>query len=379
MSEQLHARERQGRRRKIELYPGHDFCSNDYLGLASHGEMLDSLLDGGSTGSRLISGNSVLIEQFERTTALFHGLESSLLFSSGYAANTGLLSCIAQTDDLLILDSLSHASLIDGARLSRAPHTFFEHNDLVHLTQVLESFERDKTSLEQRSFVVVESLYSMDGDFAPLFELAELCKRYHASLIVDEAHAIGVYGEQGAGLVALSGLQSEVFAVVFTYGKAMGRHGAVVAGSDILRDYLINYCRPFIYSTAPSPQSVQGLIDAYKTMRLADQQRRDLLNNINYFAKQVKSMQFDDMRWLESSSPIQALVTGDAQLTKALANQFHASGFALKAIVSPTVPKGTDRIRVCLHSHNTLEQIDAFAQVLQTSCRGFAKSAGLMK
>ena len=365
MSAQLRARELKGTLRRLQLYSGYDFCSNDYLGLASFGLNRDVQEYGGSTGSRLISGNSQLIEQFEREAAEFHGMENSLLFSSGYAANTGLLSCITKHDDLLVLDSLAHASLIDGARLSRAPHAYFDHSNLSDLRQILDEFEDNRTSNEQRAFVVVESLYSMDGDYAPLVELADLCERYNALLIVDEAHAVGVYGDEGAGLVAQHNLQSDIFAVIFTYGKAMGRHGAIVAGSDVLRDYLINYCRPFIYSTAPSPESVCALTHAYENMRAAEQSRQTLRDNIRYFKKRVTSMQIEGLHWLKSESSIQALIVGDTKKTKALAEQLHTDGFALKAITSPTVAKGSDRIRICLHAHNTHSQIDAFANILQ--------------
>ena len=367
MSAQLNARELKGRRRCLAIYAGHDFCSNDYLGLARSEQQAQGLVSSGSTGSRLVSGNSVLVEQFECEAAQFHGMENSLLFSSGYAANTGLLSCIAQHDDLLILDSLAHASLIDGARLSRASHRYFNHNDLPDLKRILDEFNLNRSSVEQRAFVVVESLYSMDGDCAPLIELAALCRQSNASLIVDEAHAIGVYGNEGAGLVAQHGLQPDVFAVIFTYGKAMGRHGAIVAGSHTLRDYLINYCRPFIYTTAPSPESVQGLINSYQVMRKADAARQSLQANVLYFKQQVVSMSFCGAQWLDSSSPIQALIIGHTERAKALAQQCHEAGFALKAITSPTVPKGSDRIRICLHAHNTHEQINSFVNILQAN------------
>lgn len=370
LNKRLLARQQKGVRRALQLYPGDDFCSNDYLGLAQNTEPANARLNNGSTGSRLISGNSRHTEEFEQGFARHHGFEHSLLFSSGYAANSGLLACIAQHDDLLILDALAHASLIDGARLSRAPYLNFAHNDLADLTRLLDAFENTRTSPEQQVFVVVESLYSMDGDQAPLQQLVELCQRYKAALIVDEAHALGVYGEHGAGLIAQLNLQAAIFAAIFTFGKAMGSHGAVIAGSSILRDYLVNYCRPFIYTTAPSPQTVATLDKAHQQLCEADSQRQALQNNIAYFSETVKSARFNNAYWLESDSPIQALIVGDAQGAKDLGTHLSQAGFALKAIVSPTVPLGSERIRICLHSTNTYQQIDRFACVLQSHLAG---------
>lgn len=362
----LKAREQSGQHRSLKIYEGDDFCSNDYLGLAHSNDYDNTTLSTGSTGSRLISGQHKLAEQFEYDVAQFHGFEHSLLFSSGYAANTGLLSCLAQADDLLILDSLVHASLIDGARLSRAQRTRFAHNDLDDLKQQLDAFEQTRTSPTQQAIVVVESVYSMDGDIAPLEQLAELCEQYNAGLVVDEAHTIGVYGEQGAGLIAQLNLQDKVTAVTFTFGKAMGCHGAVIAGSDTLRDYLINYCRTFIYTTAPSPQTVATLATAHQRLRNADTQRQALQNNLKYFAKQVKSIDLQqDAYWLNSISPIQALILGDTQRAKELAQHLGDAGFALKAILSPTVPAGSERIRISLHSTNTYQQIDRFADAIK--------------
>lgn len=370
LNKRLITRARKGLRRSLQLYPGDDFCSNDYLGLAQQSEEAGLGLNTGSTGSRLISGNCSFTEQFEQSFAHCHGFEHSLLFGSGYAANSGLLGCIAQDDDLLIIDSLVHASLIDGARLSRAPYTNFTHNDLTDLARLLDDFEQARTSTEQQAFVVVESLYSMDGDHAPLKKLTELCQRYGAALIVDEAHALGVYGDQGAGLIAQLNLQSSIFAAVFTFGKAMGSHGAVIAGSSILRDYLVNYCRPFIYTTAPSPQTVATLGKAHRKLCEADSQRQALQRNIDYFSATVKSLSLGNAYWLESDSPIQALIVGGAQVAKDLGTHLGQAGFALKAIVSPTVPQGSERIRICLHSTNTYQQIDRFACVLQNYVAG---------
>jgi len=195
----LETRKENNQFRDLRFYEGYDFCSNDYLGLAQHSSDNAASLQAGSTGSRLISGHDQLAENFERDLANFHGFEHSLLFSSGYSANVGLLACVGQKGDLLILDSLIHASSIDGALLSKAKRTRFKHNDVNDLREKLEQFIATRTTNTQQAFVVVESLYSMDGDIAPLQELVSLCKEYNASLIVDEAHALGIFGEEGAG------------------------------------------------------------------------------------------------------------------------------------------------------------------------------------
>ncbi|MFT5259850.1 MAG: 8-amino-7-oxononanoate synthase [Saprospiraceae bacterium] len=363
---ELTARQQSDQLRSLELVDGIDFCSNDYLGLAQQplSLSLDEHLTLGSTGSRLVSGNSEKVLSFEQSIARFHGFEQGLLFSAGYAANSGLLACLGKKGDLMLLDSLAHASLIDGARLSFAKRIRFKHNDLCDLEAQLIIFNANKTAQSQQAFVVVEAVYSMDGDIAPLEKLASLCKRLNAALVVDEAHSIGLYGRQGEGLIAELGLQQDVFAAVYTYGKAMGHHGAVIAGSTALRDYLVNYCRPFIYTTAPSEHHVAMLTLAYVNMQAADDQRSRLAENLTYFAQKVKSLALDNAHWLASDTPIQALVLRNAKRTKAVALSLREAGLAVKAIVSPTVAEGSERLRICIHSHNSHANMDLLANEL---------------
>ena len=365
LQSELKLRKENQQYRQIHLYEGHDFCSNDYLGLAAKTPDIDTYSAAGSTGSRLISGHHQSAEDFELLIAKAQGFENSLLFNSGYTANLGLIACLGKEGDLLLLDSLIHASSIDGARLSKATKSPFAHNDLSDLDAKLTSFNQTRTSESQQAFVIVESLYSMDGDYAPLNELSQLCKKYGANLIVDEAHALGIVGDHGCGLVSKLNLQKEVFATVYTFGKAMGCHGAVIASSNLLRDYLINYCRSFIYTTALSPQTISTLSQAYHQLQNADQQREVLNNNIAHLVDRIKTQTLaNNMHWLDSQSPIQALMVGNNADAKKLQSKLTEEGFAIKAILSPTVPVGTERLRVCLHSSNTTQQIDHLIEIV---------------
>ena len=327
-----------------------DFSSNDYFGFAQSGVLNQTEkndLPSGATGSRSITGNSALAEQTERLIANFHNREAALIFNTGYMANVGLFSCIAAKGDTFISDEYIHASIIDGMRLSYANRLRFKHNDLMDLEKKLQVATGKK-------IVAVESIYSMDGDEAPLKETATLCKQYGALLIVDEAHATGVFGDKGDGLVCQYKLENDVYAVVHTFGKAVGLHGAVVTGSNVLRNYLLNQARSFIYATALPPHIYLQVQKAYQLLPDAD---RTLLNElIAYFRKAISSI--SSISFIDSHSPIQGMVVGDNFKTKALATYLFDKGFFVRPILSPTVPVGKERIRICLHSFNTKEQID---------------------
>ena len=243
----LNERQEQNAFRRLLLPQGKtDLCSNDYLGIVRNqliekqlGESAHTAYRHGSTGSRLLAGNYALVEETEKMLAAFHDAEAGLIFNSGYDANLGLLSCVPQRGDTIIYDYLSHASLRDGIRLSFAQSFSFKHNDLADLEKRLQA-------ATGTIFVVTESVFSMDGDMAPLTAISDLCRQYGAHLIVDEAHATGVVGAKGEGLVQQLNLQTACFARVHTFGKAVGCHGAIVLGSDRLRNYLVNFCRSFI-------------------------------------------------------------------------------------------------------------------------------------
>lgn len=327
-----------------------DFSSNDYLGF-SQLPALRSLNTGnfstGSTGSRLISGNSQFAEATEKLVAGFHQAEAALIFNSGYDANLGLCAAIASKNDTIITDEYIHASIIDGSRLSFASRLKFKHNNINDLEKKLLHARGNK-------FVVIETIYSMDGDEAPLKAMVALCKKHGALLIADEAHATGIYGEKGAGLVCHFQLEKEVFARVVTFGKAIGLHGAAVLGSSALRDFLINHARSFIYSTALPPASYLQIQKAYQL--LPDANRVGLRRLINYFRS--AALKFNRISFMESQSPIQGIIAGDNITVSALSETLFAKGFFVKAIRSPTVPAGTERLRICLHTFNTTAQID---------------------
>ena len=338
-------------RRLVSVSDKIDFCSNDYLGFASNNDLhhLDSpSIPIGSTGSRLITGNSTLAENTERLIAEFHKAEAALIYSSGYMANVGLFSCIASKNDTIISDEYIHASIIDGIRLSKAHRSVFKHNDLVDLEAKLRTATSNK-------IVVVESIYSMDGDEAPLSKIVDLCEKYSALLIVDEAHSTGIYGNNGEGLVCQYGLENRVYARIHTFGKAVGYHGAAIVGSAILRQYLINHSRSFIYTTALPPSFYIQIQNIYKA--LPNAQRNGLFELIQHWKENIVTVKKYSI--IESHSPIQAILIGDNFKAKAIENQLISTNFFVKSILSPTVAVGTERLRISLHSFNTKEQIDS--------------------
>lgn len=328
-----------------------DFCSNDYFGWSrslANRAFVDCLqCDGsfiiGSTGSRLISGNSLLAEEVEGQIARFHQAESALLLNTGYLANLGLISALAKRGDFIVRDECVHASAVDGCRLSLATTLHFKHNQITDLRRKLEKYRSGKC------FVLVESLYSMNGDFAPLSDLIDVCDRYNALLIVDEAHAIGVFG---GGLIQLLGLEKRVFARVVTFGKALGVQGAAILGSKILQDYLINYCRPFIYSTAASYWQLLAVRLAYQRLARAECDQALL---------QAKCLLFNQALGREVRgpflSPIQIIYGKSNQEVEQWSEILQHHGFDVSAIKSPTVKPGRECLRVCLHSYNKDEDI----------------------
>lgn len=342
---------------------GIDFYSNDYLGFSKNPILLKAINDEaklnasnqtGSTGSRLLSGNSPYFEKVEKTIAQFHGVESALICNSGYTANLGLLSAIANQEDTLLLDELIHASLIDGARLSRAKKTKFKHNDLRDLEQKLSTIEGNK-------IVVVESIYSMDGDVCPLKSTLDLCKKYGAKLIVDEAHAIGVLGIKGEGLSGQLGIIQEVFAIIVTYGKAMGCHGAAILGKQWLKDYLVNFSRPFIFTTAPSYHQLSAIYSTYQFVAQAKQERAQLKEVVQYLNQKQKK---HSLSWVPSNTQIQAVIIPGNKAVMKAAQHLQDNGIIAMGIRYPSVAKGVERIRICLHAFNTKEQIDYLLEQL---------------
>jgi len=365
LDKKLRERKEQHAFRRLRLPDGKiDLCSNDYLGIATGGLIEQALAAGGgpgatrpdarhgSGGSRLLAGNYPLIEETEHALAAFHAAETGLIFNSGYDANLGLLSCLPQRGDTILYDHLSHASIRDGMRLSFARSFSFGHNDLADLEKRLATAEGNK-------FVVTESVFSMDGDQAPLAEMAATCQRYGAHLIVDEAHATGVVGEKGEGLVQVLGLESACLARVHTFGKAVGCHGAIVLGSSRLRDYLVNFCRSFIYTTALPASAVQAIRTAYALFPVMHKEREHLRMLIDRW--QTAILRFER---LESITPIQGVVVPGNEAVKALAERLQAEGLDIRPILYPTVPKGEERLRIVLHAFNTMEEMERLIGLL---------------
>ena len=367
MHKKLYERKEADALRHLRLPAGKiDFCSNDYLGITK-GTLIEKELHGqpasplatGSTGSRLLTGNYALIEETETVLAKFHDALSGLLFNSGYDANIGLLSCVPQRGDTVLYDYLIHASLRDGIRLSFAQGIPFAHNNLEELEKKLQTATGTR-------FVVTESVFSMDGDLAPLEAMAALCTRYEAQLIIDEAHATGVVGPQGAGLIQALNLQRACFARVHTFGKACGAHGAIVLGSELLRNYLINFCRSFMYTTAPPPVSVAAIRTSYLIFPQLDAERRHLAQLIEQF--QAASLPY---KKLVSHTPVQGVVVPGNSQVKQVAAQLQERGFDIRPILYPTVPKGEERLRIVLHAFNTEEEVGKLMRCLNSQGSDF--------
>jgi 8-amino-7-oxononanoate synthase len=344
-----------------------DFASNDYLGLsksvvifdATHQLLIDSnLMVNGATGSRLISGNHKLYQETEDYIAQFHETDAALLFNSGYDANVGFFGSVPQKGDLILYDELCHASIRDGIKLSNAKAYKYAHNDF----QELES--RLKRCNGENVYIVTESVFSMDGDSPMLEELIVVSNKYNCYLVIDEAHALGVYGVKGEGLVQMLGVQNDVFARIMTFGKGLGCHGAAVLGSKELKQYLVNFARSFIYTTGLSPHSVATIVVAYQFLNLNTNQNLSLLRaRIVHFNQQKMLLGLKPM-FVKSKSAIQSAIIPGNDKVKAIAKQLQEAGFDVKAILSPTVPQGQERLRICLHSYNSEEEISNVLQML---------------
>lgn len=359
LSQALSERGEQGILRKLRTRePGVDFYSNDYLGLASnsacHEMLLASVQDNpqwmqGATGSRLVSGNSAFIQSVEEFIASEHQTERALLFPSGYMANLALFSCLPGRNDTILLDEFVHRSVLDGCRLSFARKMCFSHNNLDQL-------ENRLAKAQGKCWIAVESLYSMEGDFAPLQDLVLLAERYGASLIVDEAHAMGVFGQ---GLVCTQALQARVFATVVTYGKAMGAHGAAVLTGNTVIDYLINFAAPFIYTTGLPDLFAATVRNSYTFLKMNPHLREELQGRIRRFVSAGLPT------FSGSSSPIQAIpFPGIASVVEAREMLESASLFTF-AVRPPTVKEGSERLRVSLHAFNTDAEIQQLTSILK--------------
>jgi 8-amino-7-oxononanoate synthase len=358
--------------RTLRAPGGFDFSSNDYLGLATHPLLKERLIESvrrdgvGSTGSRLLRGHRDAFASVERAFAFLKRTDASLYFSSGYLANLAVLTTFPEKDDVILSDELNHASLIDGVRLSRATRAVFPHADAGRLAALVDAHRG-----AGQIFVVTESLFSMDGDIAPLAEYARICRAAGAALIVDEAHAVGVYGEAGSGLIEEAGVTDDVFVSINTAGKALGVSGAFVAGPSWAIEYLIQRARPFIFSTAPPPSQAAAL-EASLAIVASEPERRERLLTL---ARDLRaSLAAAGLPVLPGSSPIIPIVLGDNERALAVASALQAQGFDVRAIRPPTVPPGTSRLRIAVNTGLTDEIIQRFVGVVadvfrkQTGC-----------
>ncbi len=334
-------------RNLLEIH-GVNLCSNDYLGLANHPTLHAAVSIAvqessriGGTGSRLLSGQTEDWQELEARFATFAGTESALYFTTGYAANLGLLSSLVTKDDVIFSDALNHASLIDGMRLSGARKVIYPHLDL----QFLEEALRQEAGAPWRKVIVTESVFSMDGDVAPLAEIAALAEKYGAALILDEAHATAVHGPRGKGIAAQANIVPQLLAVTHTCGKGLGCAGAFVCGSAVLKQHLINHARTFIYSTALPPYFAKQIAAALDLCDAMDDERQQLLQNAARLVSQLHSHDFDTAA---SASQIVPIVLGGNEGTLDAADFLRHEGFGVRAIRPPTVPEGRSRIRLSL-------------------------------
>ncbi len=347
---------------------GIDFHSNDYLGFARREKIRQMAAQyiknaaetnlSGATGSRLISGNSKLATQVEKQLTSFHESEAGLLFNSGYDANIGVFSTVPQRGDTVLYDELIHASIRDGIRLSFAQAAKFKHNDYPDLESKLKR-------AHSHVYIAVESLYSMDGDSPDLQSLVALAEKYKASLIVDEAHATGVLGKKGVGLVRDLNLQDSVFARIHTFGKAIGAHGAIVLGSQHLIRFLLNFAHSFIYTTALPPHSLATVRAAYDELG-TDLERKKLMRNVDFFLEFVQHFGLERF-FKNNRTPIQVFEPQEESVCYRVDKALGQRRFLVKLTQPPTV--SCERLRICLHSFNRQADIKALLQTISQACR----------
>jgi 8-amino-7-oxononanoate synthase len=379
MRDELEKLRAQSQFRSLENPQGISLCSNDYLGLASDPKLKQAVADAvgrsnsvGATGSRLLSGNSVEWEDLEAEFARFAGTEAALYFGSGYAANIGLLSSILQPGDVAFSDALNHASLIDGIRLSGAAKVIYPHLDLAFLEKSL----REQKDAPGAKVIVTESVFSMEGDIAPLRELLNLGRAYGAELVVDEAHATGVCGPRGRGMAAEHKCERKILASVHTCGKALASAGAFVCGGSALREFLVNRARTFIFSTAMPPYVARQISAALELARQADAERTHLREIASLLRAELRTR---SLPFGSSATHIVPIILGTNENALRVAAQLQANGFAAKAIRPPTVPAGTSRIRISLTCRITAEDVRRIVAIVAESIAAGSELSPLTK
>lgn len=368
----------QGRYRSLHPPQGLDFTSNDYLGYGTgSSDTTQSLADPSNNqqkiaspdaeissrwsgiASRLLRGHHVLWEEVEEMLASWHGAEAALVMTSGFSANEGLIATIAEPGDWVAVDELCHACVYEGLRVARPRKFLFRHNDLNHLEEGLRA-EHAKRPADREMFVVTESLFSMDGDKAPLCSLADLCERYHANLIVDEAHTTGCFGLTGSGCVDAAELRSRVLATVHTGGKALGLTGAYICGTRLLKELLVNRCRHLIFTTALPPAIAQWWLHRIPDIQQNQFRRRQLHANATYFRRALTRQNIV----AGGEHYIVPVVIGEDAEAVRVAQQLQQFGYDIRAIRPPTVPANTSRLRISIHADHQPDVLDALADTL---------------
>jgi len=360
--------------RRLAPPRGVDFTSNDYLALSGHPVLKHRMIEGirregcGSTGSRMLTGERDSFARLERTFASFKGTERALYFSSGYLANLAVMTAFAEPGDVIVSDQRNHASLVDGIRLSAASRAIFAHNNVDAVARLLDA---PRTG---QAFVVVESLFSMDGDVAPLAEYAALCRSTGAALVVDEAHAVGIYGPRGSGLIEAHQIEGDVFVSINTAGKALGVSGAFVAGSSGAIEYLTQRARPFMFSTATPPSVADALEASLSIVAAEPERRRRLAHLARYLRDRLRHAGVDVP---PGDSHIIPVIIGDNERALAVAQTMQAEGFDVRAIRPPSVPAGTARLRLTVNVGLDDPTLDRFSLTLAAAIKEITRCSAV--
>jgi glycine C-acetyltransferase/8-amino-7-oxononanoate synthase len=349
-----------------------DFSSNDYLALSIHPDLITAAGEAlnrygtGAGAARLMSGDLQLFHLLEEATAKFKNREAALLFGSGYMANIGVIPALVSRGDVIFSDRLNHASIYDGCRLAGAKLVRFHHNDLDHLEDCL---KRERG--QGQALIIVESLYSMDGDRCPLAGIVQLKKRHDCMLMVDEAHATGIFGANGGGIIQEEGLEGEVDVAMGTFGKALGSYGAYIAGSETLKKYLVNRARSFIYSTGLPPSPVAASLAAIDLIKKEPELRRQLLENSAHFKK---CLQEAGLSGEPGPSQIVPVLVGDSRKAVKITEEFRKNDILVTAVRPPTVPEGTARLRFSVTLHQSRQELADTAGLLMEICKKLSVS-----
>ena len=346
-----------------------NLCSNNYLGLADHLSLKEAVIEsvkkyGTSAGaSRLVSGNMEIHERLERVTSEFKGTEAALIFNTGYMANTGLIQAIASEGDAIFSDELNHASIIDGCRLSKAKVFIYRHMDTEHLRSLILQTTEKRNSAYRRRIVITDSVFSMDGDIAPLTDIVKVAEAFDAVLIVDDAHATGVLGRSGRGSFEHFGINSSSHIQMGTYSKALGSFGAYIAGRTLLKDYLINKARAFIYTTALPPSVIAASLAAISILQKDKGLLERLWGNTMLFKDGIRTLGYNTMN---SETPIIPVYVGDTEKALLFSQRLFEEGIYATPIRPPTVPEGSCRIRTTVTAAHSREDIEQCIEVFKS-------------